>query len=276
MPTVEVDQEEGLRASVNNGKLTVSIGLFIKDLDNPFPGAGEHFRLLSAYALSGVPKPEDQIVVYGRRLYARGFELDPWPPADASLKVTYVEDTPTGSTAPVVIESGSTFEQTETHFLAQEMLKPYAQRKPIVVKYEAKWAVGPQFKPQSIPLPCFKGKPFRRYTIPYLGFDPGELAEKYVSRTNLRPWKPKGAKTPYLPEEALCASIIGRESGQGWEGVFDFIIDRETRFHQIGRWTDPQTGERPELTPKDLATNNGILDGVVQLQADFNVLPIPK
>lgn len=276
MPTIEVDQEEGLRASFADNKLTVSIGLFIKDLDNPFPGAGEHFRLLSAYALSGVPKPEDQIIVYGRRLFARSFDLEPWGPADASMRVTYVEDAPTGSTAPVIIESGSTFEQAETDFEASELAKPFAQRKPMVVKYEAKWAVGAQFKPQSVRTPVLVGKPFRRYVIPYLGFDPGELAEKYVTKTNLRPWKPKGPKSPYGVDEVMCLSIVGRDSGQGWEGTFDFAIDRVTKFHQVARWVNPENGQYPELTAKDLAAGNGIKDAIVQFQADFNALPIPK
>lgn len=278
MPTVESPLNDRLSAGYDNGKLVLTVPFFVKDLDPPASGnpLDEWQRFVSAFSAPGIPREGTRIVAQGRKLYSRGYEVDPFPPTDATVYVTFREEPEISAIPGVVVESGSTYEQGETDFEASEMAKPFARRKPIVVTYESKWAVGPQFRPQSARVPVLVGKTFRRYTIPFLGFDPGELSEEFVPCTNARPWRPKGADKPYKQDEAMCISIVGRNAGTGWEGVFDFAIDRRTRFHQVARWVNPENGQYPELKPEDLAKNNGIRDCIVQFRADFNRLPIPK
>lgn len=276
--TVEEDLAEGLRSQKTEaGGLTFARTFHFRDLE----GSG-YLRFLSAWGYVGtsvakfgggtiaIPAEGHKEVVAGLELFARDFNLDPWGDADAFLNVAYREDETALGGSGVEIETGTIVELGETDFDATNQLLPWAERTPMYIVWnpavDGASVDSKEFR-VGARLPCFIGKPFRRYTKT-LSSDPGILSETYTAHVNRTAWK------GYPPESVLCMGIVGRNSGEGFRTTFDFAIDRITLWRQIFRATNKRTGLPEPLTPAQVAGYNGIKDFLTQKTIDFNALPI--
>ena len=280
MPTVIEDLSEGLRSRVADEAGNTLTRVFqFKDLT----GNGID-RFLSAWNLLGttmtgdsgivtIPRANEGIIFAGRTVFAKEFDLEPWPPSDAVLTVGYREDnTDLSGIDGVEIETGTTYEQDETDFDAENIVKPFSSRVPMYLLYnpdiQGATVDSAEFR-KAVRLPMLTGKSFKRFTKT-LGEDPSALSERFCSppKTNRTLWK------NYPPETALCLSIVGRNAGQGWRTTFDFAIDRIGKFRQIGRVRDETTGQLIPLSQQNVAGRNGIDEFIVQPQDNFSALPI--
>lgn len=268
MPTLIPDLTDGLRIEFDGTRLSATVPYHVADLDIT---TDKVQMLAQAMSVAGVPAPGTSMELEGRTLYAMRYSVGAWSDADAELIVTWVEDEAAMGGVGTEVEVGSTLEQGETDFTAEERAKPFLERSPMYVLWnpavDGATVDSSEFR-QHVRLPYFAGKPFRRYTKT-LSEDPGALAEEFVGATNSTAWK------GYEPEQVLCMGIVGRNAGNGgFRTTFDFAIDKELLWHQIGRARDRATGEFVAVTNAQLAGGNGIDEFVVQKQADFNDLPI--
>jgi hypothetical protein len=277
MPSVIEELTEVLHSGVSEeGGAFLRRGFHIKDLG----GTGLN-RFLSVWNLLGttlqgdgglvtLPRDNERVIIGGREVWAKVFDVKPWGDADAILTVDYREDnTELSGFDGVEMEVGTTVEQDETDFTGEQADKPFHQRTPMYILYDPTATGRPQdteANRKAVRLPKWVGKSFRRYTKT-VGEDPGPMSEFYASRTNSTTWK------GYPPETVLCMSIVARNAGRGWRATGDFAIDRTGRFRQIGRAKDETTGEPIPLTQQQVANANGIDEFRVQGSANFNALP---
>jgi hypothetical protein len=266
-PSLEEDLVDGFSITRDaDGVYTLVRTFFARDLT----GATPVDRFASALSLSGLPARGDTIVIDGTTVYAGPANLTPWPPADAMIKITYTERQ-TGldiaGFGPIERESGTTLEQGETEFDADNLALPYANRTPISVEYDptSSGAVGSgALPPQGGRVPILVPKSTRVFTREQT-VDPADYAEDYVGRTNSNVWK------GYQPETVLCLQIVGRNRGDGrWKVTHVFAIDKETKFRQFARYVLPDTGKPPKLSNGQLAAQNGIKEVIVQGSVAFS------
>jgi hypothetical protein len=281
MPSVIEDLSEILHSQwTSRGGLTLTRGFHIKDLAG---GSGADL-FMQAWNLLGttlqgeggpvtLPRPSEGMIIGGREVFANDINIDPWPPADATLTVTYNEDnTELSGFDNVEVETGTTYETDETDFAASEWGKPFNERKTMYLLYDPDRDGPPSDLTKyrhDIRAPILVGKSFRRMTKT-LGEDPAPLGERFCSppKTNKTTWK------GYPPETILCLSIVGRNAGRGWRTTFDFAVDKVGKFRHVARVTDKETGLPIPLRPIDVANRNGIDEFVVQPQDNFNALPL--
>ena len=271
MPSVEPYLSSGMRIRYDSDRMTVTVPYHVKDIEDP----GENnpvLRLAAAVNVTGVPPPGDRLLVQGREVFARGYDIASWSNADAELVVTYSENEGTFDGDGIEIEVGTVAELGETDFDAANQIVPWAERVPMYVLYEpgkqgAPVEGGSGVEKIGVRLPTFVGKPYRRYTKT-LGEDPGLLSEQFTRFVTKTTWK------GYPPETVLCMSIVGRNAGQGFRTTFDFAIDRETKWRQVFRVTDQDTGEYVNLTKEQVAGLNGIKNFLTQPTKEFSQLPI--
>lgn len=259
---------DGLVIEFDGTRMSVTVPIHVKDLDTPAGGSPVDL-LAEALTVAGMPEPGDGLLISGRNVYARRYRIGAWANADAEVIVTYVEDDSAIGGTGAIIEGGSTLEQSETDFESAERRKPWAERTPMSVLWDPSSDGAPTAaaEEQAVRLPYFAGKPYRRY-IKTLSEDPSALAEQFVGAVNNAVWK------GYPVESVLCMSITFQNAGEGFRTTFDFAIDRDTRWRQIGRARDRTTGEFVTITNVQLANYNGAKDFVVQLVENFDNLPV--
>jgi hypothetical protein len=274
VPDVEEDLSDGLKLSLRGGSgLAVTRIFHCKELQGstPIETFASALKLTAAglaHTGGNVPAFDDILIVNGVELHAREFDLDPFPPVDATVTVNYLQVDPiVAGFGPTQLEVGSSVEQGETEFNYIERAKPYTLRTPITITWDKQNDTpGANAKKQTPRVPVFYGKGVRRF-IREQGTNPESIAELYVGRTNSTSWRGLGA------EQAMCIDIHGRNSGNGiWVTNYDFAIDREGKFRQVARATDPETGEPVWVNAARIASKNGIDEIIVQFQADFNGL----
>jgi hypothetical protein len=216
-----------------------------------------------------VPAYDDILIVNGVELHAREFDLDPFPPVDATVTVNYLQVDPiVAGFGPTIIEVGSTLEIADTEFDADQLSLPWAQRTPIEVIWDpsVSGAPGANAEKQTPRVPAFVGKATRRYTREQ-ATNPETIADSIVGRTNLTTWKG-------LPQDAaMCVEYTGRYSGNGvWTVNAAFAVDREGLFRSVARAIDPQTGLPAYVNQLDVQFENGIKVLRTALRYDFNSL----
>ena len=130
MASIEWNIAEGIsyRDDPATGVSYYTITGFARDLSE-----GSAAQLI-AQALSmcppvGSPGPIGNTVVYSR-------DPEPFPPVDCIVKVNYGPPIAGSLFGPPKLRIGSTAEQQETEFDADNLAKPLLQRTPIVVRYD--------------------------------------------------------------------------------------------------------------------------------------------
>lgn len=260
---------DGLSIDFDGTRLSATVPYHVTDLTTP-AGGDPLDRLAEAMSVAGVPAPGDHRELLGRDIYALRYRIAAWSDADAELHVTFAEDEAVLGGTGIETEVGSTLELGETDFEASERIKAWNLRTPMYVLWDpgaAGAAVDAVANRQAARLPYFAGKPFRRYTKT-ISEDPGEMAETFVGRVNESAWK------GYPIHSVMCVAIVGRNAGEGFRTTFDFAIDRITLHRQVARARDKTTGDFVAVTNAQAAAYNGIKDFQVQLEADFNALPV--
>jgi hypothetical protein len=279
--TVMEDLREGLQMQMAESAGIVNRTLTRAFLFKDLPGLGIA-KFLSVWNYLGVtlqgdggpvtiPRSNERLIMASQVVYAKSFEVVASADADAELRVGYV-NTPLSGFDNVVMETGTTYEQDETDWDAENVVKPFNQRTPMYFLYDPQRQGTPNDTPDTrhaVRLPVLTGKSFVRYTKT-ISKDPRIYSERFCSppKTNNRPWK------GYATETVLALQIVGRNAGQGWSTMFDFAVDKIGHFRQVGRVRDPQTGEPIPLTQQQVSQNNGIKEFTVQPKENFSLLPI--
>lgn len=222
----------------------------------------------NAHTGDDVPTYGQLVVVNGSSMYARQFDVEPFPPADAKVVVTWtmLEPAPPLGYSPTVVEVGTSIEQVETSFDGPNLLLPYASRDTIKVSWDkgSSGAPGANAIKQTAVVPLYAGKAFRRYSRE-TSTNPETLADQFVAKVNSTAWKGLPAGT------AMIASWTGLNIGDGkWKEVIDVVRDPTGKFKQVAIFIDPLTGQRVPATVAQLAANNGCVEVTVQGIADFN------
>lgn len=275
MPEVEEDLIDGLALEEINGVLTLTRVFFCKDLE----GADAVTTLASALLLTDggnahtgadVPGEFDSLTVNGKTLYVQSRKLSPWPPADAEVRVVYTETPRTIGDAgfgPTQWECGASLEQGETDFDWANMQLPFDQRTPIEVAYTP--AGGEERTAQNPRVPVYLIKPTMQATREETD-DPSDRASEFVGYTNSKVFRGREKNT------VLCMEIRGRNPGNTgkWTTTYQFAEDRNGKWMQIARWTEPFSGQPPRLAVADLAAENGIKQITVQGEKDFDELDL--
>jgi hypothetical protein len=276
MPANVTDMAESLRVGRKDGKPIVVRNFIVTGLT----GATDWERLAQALTMTSaegthtgddIPKDGEQVIItieVGKpiKMYANGFDVQPWGESDAIVIVEF-NTTKRGNFdvvgfGPTIKELGSTAEQEETEFDYENLQLPFGQRTPIKVTYNGK-TTG-----QPIRVTRFAGKPVMTF-IREQTIDPEDLAREYVSFVNSTPWRGYDAGT------ILCVAIVGRDEGTGiWKTTYQFAHSKYG-WKQYARYIDDTTHLPPELTPADLSNSNGITEVTVQGEKDFTALNIP-
>jgi hypothetical protein len=208
VPDVEEDLSDGLKLSLRGGSgLAVTRIFHCKELQGstPIETFTSALKLTAAglaHTGGNVPAFDDILIVNGVELHAREFDLDPFPPVDATVTVNYLQVDPiVAGFGPTQLEVGSSVEQGETEFNYIERAKAYTLRTPITITWDKQNDTpGANAKKQTPRVPVFYGKGVRRF-IREQGTNPESIAELYVGRTNSTSWRGLGA------EQAMCIDI---------------------------------------------------------------------
>jgi hypothetical protein len=275
VPDVEEDLSDGLKLSLRGGSgLAVTRIFHCKELQGttPIETFASALKLTAAglaHTGGNVPAFDDILIVNGVELHAREFDLDPFPPVDATVTVNYLQVDPiVAGFGPTIIEVGSSVEESSTEFSADEAVKPYALRTPLVLLWDrsSAGAPGASAEKKSPRVPYFAGKSVRRYTRQQ-STNPETIADVVVGCTNSTTWKG-------LPQDAaMCVEYTGRYSGDGiWTINAGFAVDRNGLFRQVARAIDSTSGEPVFLTQAQFAASNGAQVVRVQQRFDFNAL----
>lgn len=272
LPHVWEDLNEGLRMGQGeDGIWRLSRSFFCTDL----PGANALEIFSAPYTMTAtggtahtggnIPDRWEQINVRGITLWCKSRDADPWPPTDAVVTANYdSESPPVAGFAPATIEVGSTLEQAETVFDADNLKLPFASRVMISVDPPSAYAGA---DPQYPSVPILVPKPSIVITREQSS-SPEWMADRFVGKRNSINWR------GYAPGTVLCLSICGRNGGDGiYVSTFCFARDPLGKFLQVMRWKDA-LGGFPILTAADISGRKGIREVDVQGMDDFNAMSI--
>lgn len=285
MPTVEEDLAEGLSITKDSGKVICKRTFLTKDLLLPTGQTQEVFRFATATSLVGIPADGSQIVINGHLLTARKFDLEPLPPTDAIVRVTYIDDpltiyVPGWPTGPTSISGGTFAVQDQTAFDRANLDKPWDQRKPIFVgydpgtadaPYEGRTREGLKNPDQGGTVPFFKNNSEINYER-FERDEPSAKSRQFSSMVNATTWKgvPAGV--------ALCLRITFDNSGIAdlpWRVSYSFAFDFDDKWKKWMQYIDPPTGRAPAITALMVKNQNGITGPiVVQGEENFNELDL--
>lgn len=251
---------EGIRFTEDplTGQMTYVEAVHVCDLDPGTPGT------LIAQALSLVPARGTAGPIAGTVLVQRN--PTPWPPLDCTVELVYQSPGPGDIIdGPPRISIRTSLSQSETDFTAEDLAKPFAQRKPITVSYDSSTtgAPGPSAQKQSVRVPILLPRSvvvFNRRT----STNPAARSRQYVGKLNADSF------LGHEPETFLCVEVAADSfNGSTWGEVLSFEFDPIEKFKQVARWVNPSTGIAPELTPNHLANENGIRQIAVQGKVAF-------
>lgn len=256
-PTITEDRE---------GNLVMVEKVFVKNCDGSTPQK----RLYSALTAPGMPQRGDLADIPG--VFCQHREAAPWGDTDAIVVLTFkgfppIQDNLMGG-IPQRVEIGVSLSQEETEFDADNRAKPFNQREPIRVTYQANGSTSSDA--QTVTVPVLIPRPtyvFERWTTK----NPGEKARKLVGRVNRDAWR------GIVAEGALCTSITGvsTDGEKTWLERTEIAVDEIDKFRQVARYRDRNTGTLPELSKSDIESENGVKHVSVQSREDFNLLELP-
>jgi hypothetical protein len=276
--TVIPDQTEGLRLFVRNGTEIGAVWqFFLADV----PGDTALSKMANALNDPGLPSLGAGLVVRlpgtntFRAIYPQDYEVTPWSDGDATVTVTYAErdlSIPSGGlTGRAFISGGTSVKQIETEFTYDEMQKPFLQRTPIEISYDAdqNGAIsGGRHTPQGVRVPAFVPDACVTFTR-YERTNPMERSLQYTAKRNASPWM--GAQKYSLLMLAVTFDQLGSSLFRtGYVTAYDPI----TLHNAVARYIDVKTGLPVTLTKEQVAGQNGIKEIVVQGDEDFNALNI--
>lgn len=281
---LDEDLEEGLKLTYRmtaTGEMVaaVTVVYHAKDLT----AAGDIAKLTQALQLTAggvahtganLPDLNDTINVLGVLLYAREFVPEPWPPADAIIKVTYIQDEIgeiEGFFGPALMSGGTSTELRPTAFDYTNRQLALTLRTPISVEYDATSLV-PQpasKKVQGGEVPFFAQNSVVHFSRRELT-DPSGRSRQFAGKKNSVIWFGLAIGT------VLCMNVTFDELRTGgFDVVYSFAYDPEEKWDRILQWINPRTGRPPKLETGDLLNSNGVTLVVVQGSDDFNALLLP-
>lgn len=271
MPATLVDdQANGLSVSRDEvGAYTVTLSLHAKDLT----GATILDKLAAAEGLLGTDY--DYVTYRGQVLPRQKLSLDPWPPADTGITLTFAKTKAQGGGNPTggdfgkaLLSGGTNTELTETDFDWDNLQLDYADRKTITVGYNKNSDLAPSTDAlyQDARVPRYAARSTFTFSRVEMS-DPSGRSREFGSKTNSTAFLGMEAETvlcaSYLFEQQLDgsfrASITFAWDPAGWEQFARFVLD---------------DGKFPALRPSQVAAQNGITEVVVQGEANFNDLAI--
>lgn len=282
-PSLEEDLSDGLKLTARNGGEQISLTRewFAKDLEGGTPV--EVFS--SAWNLPGIPAPGDYITITiagrTRRVYPNDYELDPWPPNDAGVRVVYSEKNLSIGISEefgvCTVSGGTSLRQIETEFDADNLQKPFLERTPISVSYDPNRdgapgvllvAGGGTTVLQGGSVPAFipdSSVTFTRFERTY----PGARQRNYAGKRNAVEYE--GCPIGTL----LMWSVTFQQiRGDLYSTSYTLVYDPYMFWNQVLRYTDPLTGYPPKLSKAQLAGQNGIKEIVTQPSITFQALKL--
>lgn len=274
-PSLEEDLTDGLQLGLRDGeKIFLTRSFFAKDLEGATPV--EVFA--SALNLPGIPEPGEFITIFGRRVYPTDYDLEPWPPNDAAVRVGYSERNLSISAGEnfglCTVSGGTSVRQIETEFDATNLAKPFLQREPIWVAYDPSQTGAPEFvEPpsgetvyQGGSVPAFipdSSVTFTRFERTY----PGGRSREYAGKRNAAAYEGCAAGT------LLMWSVTFQQiRGDLFQTSYTMVYDPYGFWNQVLRYIDPLTGYPPKLTQAQLAGQNGVKEIITQPSVSFAAL----
>jgi hypothetical protein len=258
------DVAEGLRVDMRDGSYVITLVLHAQDLE----GATILDKLSAAEDL--LSTDYDSVTYRGVDLPRQSLSLDPWPPADTGITLTFAksgsgsEPETSEDKGAAFLSGGTSAELAETDFDADNLLLTVTSRTPIHVEYDkANTTPGADSLKQDARVPVYAAKStfsFSRIS----NVEPSGDSRLYAGKTN------SGTFFGMTANTVLCLAYVFEQQLDGsYRETISFAYDPLNEWRQFARYQFAD-GSYPQLTTAMIAAANGMTIVTVQGEEDFD------